>query len=233
MSELNKMNQSWNPFFESKQSFLEELFQKIKFDSICPENNRIFRFAETDLNSVKIVILGQDPYPQKGAASGRAFEVSGLKNWTDPFRQISLKNILRLIFSAYNGECIKWNELKNQIINGSFPILSPDRLFSFWEQQGVLLLNSSLTCRENEPLSHQKLWQPFTEELIEYISKNRPDLIWFLWGNGANSIGKNANGKHYCSRHPMLCGGDCPDDFLKNPCFLETKHIIDWTGGRS
>ncbi len=228
--DMSGIDRSWAPFVESEAGFLEEIGKKIASDELCPEPGLILRFARTDLAAAKVVILGQDPYPQKGTATGRAFEVGGLKSFLDPFPQSSLKNILRLIYAAYSGECIGWTGLKEKIKDGSFGILPPDRLFSSWERQGVLLLNSSLSCRAGEPMSHMRLWQPFSERLIRYVTEEKPELCWFLWGKNAERAAHNVTGRRYVSRHPMLCGGKSEDDFLKNPCFYETKDLVSWTG---
>jgi uracil-DNA glycosylase len=69
--------------------------------NINPDAENVLRFLKVNLDNVKVVILGQDPYPQKGIATGRAFEVGGLASWRQNFRQISLKNIVRLLQKNY------------------------------------------------------------------------------------------------------------------------------------
>jgi hypothetical protein len=120
--------------------------------SYNPTPDRVLRFARTDLWTVQVVVLGQDPYPQPGAATGRSFEVSGLKDWTTPFRQTSLRNILRAVYACYNGgDAPSWTRVRDKIADGDFPILPPDRLFDSLESQGVLFLNAYLTCRAGAP----------------------------------------------------------------------------------
>jgi len=72
--------------------------------------------------------ISHDPYPEKGIATGRAFEVGGLKSWEQPFRQVSLKNIIRLIHKSYNNitryeDIPSFTEIKKEIKAGRFPIL--------------------------------------------------------------------------------------------------------------
>jgi len=238
MSDLYPQNihTLWQPFFDDNAAELESLLAKLEHESndqpICPQKDRIFRFASFDLSRLHIVILGQDPYPQEGAATGRSFEVGTLQSWTEPFRQTSLRNLLRAIYRAETDEDILWTKLRKKIADGSFPILPPDKLFGALEEQGVLFLNTYLTCRAGQPLSHASLWQSLSEKLVSYIDSlpASEQTAWFLWGSHARSYAQHiTHGIKYESRHPMLCG-NYPDDFLKNPCFRETRDCIDWTG---
>jgi len=201
-----------------------------------PHRQKVLRFLNTNLDRLKVVILGQDPYPEKNRATGRAFEVGGLKDWNSPFRQVSLKNILRLIHKNYTGieeyrQIKKYAEIAGEIRMGKFRILPPDRLFGNLEKQGVLFLNTSFTCQTGKPNSHAGIWKSFAERLLSHISTQRPDLIWFLWGNKAQSNKKYIRrGFFYESQHPMLCSEKYDNDFLKSGCFKETMHIVDWPG---
>lgn len=194
-----------------------------------PSAEKIFRAAQP-VDEIKVVILGQDPYPAPGAATGLAFEVNGLISWKQPFRQVSLKNIVRLLYSSYTGADpyrTKFSDVLNAIDRGDFSILPPDRLFSYWAENGVLLLNTALTCKPGYPGSHAELWKPIMDDLIRYIEENAHP-IWFLWGKEAEKY--NYVQRSYRSRHPMLCSANWENDFLKNPCFRETSTFIDWLG---
>lgn len=230
-----KINDSWLDFLDSEIiEELNEISQRIG-ENVNPDADNILRFLRTDLSKMKVVILGQDPYPEKGVATGRAFEVGGLKSWDQPFRQVSLKNIIRLLYKSYNNitryeDILSFEQIKNEIREGRFPLFPPDRLFSSWEKQGVLLLNTSFSCTPDNPGSHSQLWQNFSCRLIEYISENF-DLYWFLWGKHAYSMKPLiAKGNFFISRHPMLCSSKYEDDFLKSDCFLRTKDLINWLG---
>ena len=222
---------SWQPFFAAHRSEIDNILSAVRTDGHTPEESRIFRFAETDLSSIRVVILGQDPYPQPGAATGRSFEVAGLTSWLTPFRQASLRNFVRAIYQAETGRSLTWREVQQQIACGSFSILPPDALWDSLEAQGVLFLNTYLTCRPGAPLSHKKLWEPFARALIAWMDEVRGEsLSWFLWGSDARRYGALCpRGIHYESRHPMMCG-PWEDDFLRNPCFLKTAEFIRWTG---
>jgi len=226
---------SWTEFLDDECiEAINDISHKIG-ENVNPGHKNILRFLSIDLSSVKIVILGQDPYPEKGVATGRAFEVGGLKSWDQPFKQVSLKNIVRLIHKSYNDiaeyDCIlSFNQIKREIKDGRFPILPPDRLFESWEKQGVLLLNTSFSCIPNNPESHALLWQNFSRRLIGYISENY-DLRWFLWGKHALVMKQVIKkGNFFVSRHPMLCSSKYDDDFLKSDCFIKTKHLVNWLG---
>lgn len=154
--------------------------------NINPDAENVLRFLKVNLDNVKVVILGQDPYPQKGIATGRAFEVGGLASWRQNFRQISLKNIVRLLHKNYNRifsyeDILSFRQIQNEIETGKFPILPPDKLFESWENQGVLLLNTSFTCIPGMPGSHELIWHDFSCRLLSYIS-SRLECHWFLWG---------------------------------------------------
>lgn len=230
-TERLNIHPSWERFI-SQSNIISELekIQKLIGDNYTPEPNRALKFLESDLYSVKIIILGQDPYPQQGVAVGRAFEVSGLTSWSNKFKQSSLRNILRAIYLAYNNKPAGLNDIRREIENGGFKILAPDKLFDSWENQGVLLLNTTFTCEINNAGSHVKLWEVFTNCLLEYISYENPGISWFLWGNYAKAYEKYATGKKYICNHPMLAGSSNENDFLKCNCFSDTLNIVNWKG---
>jgi uracil-DNA glycosylase len=192
----------------------------------------VLRFTGLELSRVKIIILGQDPYPQAGAATGRAFEVGTLESWQTPFRNTSLKNIVRALYQYYTGSTKKYLEILPEI-GKTFPLPSPQNLFAIWEEQGVLLLNTSLTCALGKPGSHAALWSDFTTLLVEFLSQRLPRALWILWGNHAQRQLAPFPSVHTLrSRHPMLCAPGHPADFLfgEQNCFRETKNLINWLG---
>ncbi len=149
-----------------------------------PPKVEIFKaFNSTSPDSVKVVIIGQDPYHSKYQANGLCFSVN--ENIKHP---PSLKNI--------------FIELKNDI-NKEYPI-SGD--LSKWSNQGVLLLNSILTVRENSPRSHKGIkWEWFTKEIIKKLSTKRENLVFFLWGKDAQKNESLINNKKHLilkSGHP-------------------------------
>lgn len=235
LDSLEKIDASWDSFLSPETiSLLASIEKQINSAGFTPPVSRVLHFLSLPLNQVKIIILGQDPYPQKGVATGRAFEVGTLKSWNQTFNNISLKNIVRAIYYAYQNEYLKFADIKKHIGN-DFLIKNPNSLFLEWEKQGVLLLNTSFTCEAGKSNSHEKFWEPFTQTLLRYISLSNTEIIWFVWGNNAKSIINGIDIKNKIeSMHPMMCynkdGRD--DDFLFgkiNP-FEETKHLINWLG---
>jgi uracil-DNA glycosylase len=167
-----KINESWKnvlieefnlPYFYSLRNFLIE--EKKQF-TVYPPGNQIFSaFDITPFNSVKVVILGQDPYHGKGQAHGLCFSVP--PGITPP---PSLVNIFK--------------EIQNDL---GIPMPSHGNLEN-WARQGVLLLNATLTVRANQPGSHQnKGWEMFTDQVIRTLSRDKSGLVFLLWGKFAQA----------------------------------------------
>lgn len=227
---------SWDGFLiKEVRDELKIIEEKIG-SNINPHHDNVLRFMKNNLNEIKVVILGQDPYPEKGRATGRAFEVGDLESWSQKFRQVSLKNIIRLIYKNYNNideynKILKFSEIQNEIELGRFKMLPPDEIFKSWENQGVLLLNTYLSVEPGNTGSHISIWEPFSVRLLEYISQTNGNINWFLWGRQAEEKSKYIKqGKFYISRHPMMCSEKYEDDFLRNNCFKDTMNTINWLG---
>lgn len=232
----NNIHNSWNEFLTNEiVEELNNIEQKIG-KNINPEQCNVLRFLQSDLQNIKAAILGQDPYPEKGRATGRAFEVGDLHSWNDKFRQVSLKNIMRLIYKGYNDindykDIKKFSEIQEEIKAGTFKVLPPNEIFSSWEKQGVLMLNTYLSVESGITGSHIAIWEPFSIKLLEFISNENKNINWFLWGKQAEDKKKYIkNGTFYISRHPMMCSEKYEDDFLRNNCFKDTMNIINWLG---
>ena len=174
-------NEFEKKYIKNLKQFLTN--EKEKYQ-IFPKGTEIFNaFNSTPFHKLKVVILGQDPYHGEGQAHGLSFSVpKGVK--TPP----SLVNIFKEI-----EEDLKINN------HGKGDLTK-------WAEQGVLLLNATLTVRSNMAGSHQnKGWEQFTDQIISTISEERKDLVFLLWGkfaqNKAKLIDKN---KHHIlmSSHP-------------------------------
>jgi len=231
---------SWQPFFtKARLSELENILQAIG-DSITPPKENVLFFLQNDVQSIRCVIMGQDPYFQTfvdeegrtcSVATGRAFEVNGLTSWLEPFNNTSLKNIVRLIYKAYYGELILFTEIREKIRLNRFPLVPPDSLFKNLESQGVLLLNRSLSCELYKPNSHKELWANWTRELIEYLSSYNPSIHWFLWGKESQKVAEYIkDGKIHKANHPRLNNRSNQTDFLNSTCFEVTKDLVNWCG---
>ena len=172
------------PFFQSE--IFSELTKFVRKEyqthQIFPPGKQIFSaFWHCPLPSVKVVILGQDPYHGEGQANGLSFSVApGI-----PFPP-SLLNIFK--------------ELKTDL---GVP-LPPDGDLTRWAAQGVFLLNATLTVRANEAGSHQNQgWEHFTDEVIQTLSREREKLVFVLWGAFAHK--KEAlidSNKHFILKAP-------------------------------
>ncbi|HEX4372873.1 MAG TPA: uracil-DNA glycosylase [Puia sp.] len=150
------------PYFAGIVSFLKA--EKAAGKTVYPPGKFIFNaFNTTPFDKVKIVLLGQDPYHGPGQAHGLSFSVpNGVA------QPPSLVNIFK--------------ELHKDV---GIPIPKNGNL-THWAQQGVLLLNASLTVRANEPMSHAKIgWAKFTNAVIQKVSEEKNNVVFLLWGKFA------------------------------------------------
>lgn len=140
------------------------LKKEYKEHSVLPDKNNIFRaFYLTPIENVKVVILGQDPYPNKKNATGLAFSTDS----SVPI-PLSLQNI--------------YKEMKADL--NIVPPTNGD--LTYLAREGVLLLNSVLTVREGVSASHRNLgWEVFTDDVIRKISSYKEHLVFILWGEFA------------------------------------------------
>ncbi len=166
-----KIEESWKEILkeEFEKSYFGEIVTFIKAEKatgkiIYPPANLFFNaFEKTPFSKVKVVLLGQDPYHNKGQAHGLSFSVPD---------GVALPPSLQNIFK----------ELKADIgIN-----ISSNGNLEKWVTQGVLLLNASLSVRQNEPGSHSKIgWLQFTDTVISKLSEEKKGIIFLLWGRFA------------------------------------------------
>ena len=140
----------------------------IKRDLLCPVYSDIFKaFNLCPYNNLKVVIIGQDPYPQKDVATGVLF---GNKEVT------KLSPSLEIVKEA----CINFEVPHNSIIF--------DQTLESWARQGILMINSALTVEMNKVGSHTMLWRPFISSLLKNISETNPGLIYVLFGSQAGTF---------------------------------------------
>ncbi|MCL9685131.1 uracil-DNA glycosylase [Legionella maioricensis] len=185
------------PYFTSILQFLAE--EKNAGKIIYPAQNELFNaFKETPYEQVKVVILGQDPYHGPGQAHGLSFSVKpGVK--PPP----SLKNIFQ--------------ELKNDL-NVSIPMHG---CLKKWANQGVLLLNTSLSVEQNKPQSHSKIgWTTFTDNVIRKLNHHSQPLVFLLWGAHA----KNKNVLISENKHLVLTAAH-PSPFSVHQGFFGCRHF--------
>ena len=235
----DKIHPSWDDFLtEDIINEINTIEENIGEDFNPYPKEKVLRFLSINLDEVKVLLQGMDAYPalDTDVATGRAFEVGTLTSWNSKFRQVSLKNIVRLLYKNYNGiedysDIKKFSDIQKEIESGDFKILPPNEIFESWENQGVLCINIYPTCKGGEPGSHKELWKNFAIKLVEYISTRNPNIKWFLWGSESMSSKEYIKSGTICSsRHPMMCSVKYEDDFLKSNCFKDTMNEINWLG---
>lgn len=184
------------PYFKALREFVrDEYTHKV----IYPHPKNMFRaFELCPFEKVKVVILGQDPYHGKGQANGLCFAVN--EGVTLP---PSLQNIFKEIESDLGRPAVRTGDLER------------------WAQQGVLLLNATLTVRASQPGSHQnKGWEEFTDAVVKALSEQREHLVFMLWGNYAKNKGAHIDRTKHCvleSAHPS--------PFSAHSGFFGNKHF--------
>ena len=207
-------------FFEKEgiRKIVAELSSKIKEEvqenEIQPPLYDVFKAFTVPPNNVKVIIVGQDPTPQPGKATGMAFSLSPDE---DPRNVPSVLNMLVEL---------KLEGFEVSLSNGD---LTP------WVNEGVLLLNTALTIRlgENATGSHLRIWKPFTDKLVEHMSnRNGHPVAWILWGVQAKTSCKNVNkNRNFCKEggHPSPRGASMSAFFGGN-YFTEVNEFLTKAG---
>ncbi|WP_189490569.1 uracil-DNA glycosylase [Formosimonas limnophila] len=218
-----KIEASWKAVLaaEFEKSYFAQIKQallaaKEQGKEVYPRGGLIFNaFNTTPLPDVKVVILGQDPYHQPGQAMGLSFSVPA-----DVKIPASLRNVYKELARTIEG----------------FQIPRHGDL-SHWAEQGVLMLNASLTVERDKAGSHAGIgWQQFTDEVIRVVSANRDGVVFMLWGNFAKKkavLIDTARHHVLTAIHPSpLAGGGfigCNHFTLANEKLLaQGKSAIDW-----
>jgi len=207
---------------EFEKDYMIKLKQTLKDEKqagykIYPKGSDIFNaFTQTPFNQVKVVIIGQDPYHGPGQAHGLSFSVQrGVR--IPP----SLQNIYKELVTDIPGF-----------------VIPPHGDLTEWANQGVLLLNATLTVREGEANAHQKSgWETFTDKVISEISDKKEGVIFILWGSFAKSKARFIDAK----KHTILTGvhpsplsahagffGSKPFSKTNAVLISEGKKPIDW-----
>ncbi len=214
-------NEFQKSYFQELQNFLETEISEKKVIYPAPEN--IFSaFEHTPLEKVKVVILGQDPYHGENQAHGLSFSIPKTQKKIPP----SLKNIFKEIQVEFSEKFPENSPLPE---NGNL---------ERWADQGVFLLNATLTVEAGKAGSHQKKgWEIFTDQVIREISEKRENIIFLLWGSFAQKKSVLIDEKKHCifsAPHPSPLSSyrgffGC-EHFKKTNIFLEKKNIgeITW-----
>lgn len=199
---------------------INELFNRVeqlyKEEEVLPIKENIFKALElTAFDDVKVVILGQDPYPDPKNAMGLAFSVK--EGVPAP---ASLKNI--------------YNEISKDL---KCPMNYNNGNLISWAEQGVLLLNTALTVKAWEANSHRHLnWLQFTSKIIEAVSKKEETVVFLLWGRNAHALERyivdNDCHRIIKTSHPSPLGytKNAPISFKSSSQFLLTNNILRSAG---
>lgn len=149
---------------------------------ICPEPENIFRaFSILPPDKVRVVLVGQDPYPQKGIATGILFanKENTPEDKLSPSLKVIKNSFLRLL----------QNPEKGTNFNPSLVYIA---------EQGVLMINSALTVEMNKPGSHSMIWRPFVSTLLRNLSNMNHNIIFVLFGSQARTFRPYINKENFC-----------------------------------
>jgi uracil-DNA glycosylase len=182
--------------WEETSAFIKDEYLN---NTVYPPPKLIFNaFEQCTFDAVKVVILGQDPYHGSGQAHGLCFSVPEAVRIPP-----SLKNIYKEIEADIGTPIPETGNLER------------------WAQQGVLLLNATLTVRKGQPGSHQgKGWEEFTDAVIKKINNNKEHIVFMLWGNYAKNKGVCINRE----KHLVLEAAH-PSPYSANNGFFGCKHF--------
>ena len=175
-----QLHPSWKESLREYLPLLDEIEEKISGEVYLPNSNLVMRALSRDLHQSKILILGQDPYPNPNFPNGLAFSI--------PKTERKIPASLQNIFKELNSDL-------------KLPIPSSGDLSS-WAEKGVVLLNRTLTCRSGESNSHLDIgWRAFTDACVEKLAAT--GAVAILWGNNAKECCKYfATDKLITAPHP-------------------------------
>lgn len=211
-----KIEQSWKEVLkdEFEKDYFKTLVEFVKYEyatqTVYPPGNEIFKaFDLCPFSQVKVVIIGQDPYHGQGQAHGLCFSVKD---------GVRVPPSLQNIYKELNADL-------------GYAIPQSGNI-SHWAEQGVLMLNATLTVRARQAGSHQgKGWEQFTDKVIETISEQKQGIIFLLWGAYAQKKGAVIDrNKHYIlsSAHPSPFSAH--RGFLGNKHFSQTNKFLQKLG---
>lgn len=224
MQIIESIPKSWRQLVESKWTDAEISVWEDKIASILEEGNHtpdkknLFKaFEMTNFKGVKVVILGQDPYPTPGHANGLAFST---EDFVQPFPK-SLLNIFK--------------ELKRSIPEYDLPLTGN---LTGWAKQGVLLINTCLSTEKGTANAHQKKgWEELTSLFLSELFKKKKNIVGMFWGNQAKRFIENITMEDHLiltSSHPSPLSfyrgfSGCNHFSLCNDYMVKNhKKTIDW-----
>jgi uracil-DNA glycosylase len=205
---LDEVHPSWEQFFTGHIDAINEILASLPEESATPTRDRIFRAFSLDLEKIKVVIFGQDPYPGVGVADGLAFS-----------SPLSIQASLRNIFTELSDDV--------KIAKPTSADLSP------WAERGVLLLNRSLTTVVGERNAHvSEGWHSITLSCAQYLGER--DVVAILWGSYAQQLSHLFN-HSISSAHPSPLSayrgffGSKPFSRANKELISLGKEPVDWS----
>ena len=209
---MNTYHESWKPLFEQYIfNDIDELYFGV--DTVYPKKEELFKVFEMDIREIKVLLLGQDPYHGPGQAHGLSFSVP---------KGINIPPSLRNIYK----------ELQNEFPERNYTF-SSGNLEKWFHREKIFLLNASLSVIKGKPGSHMRIWEDFTNDVIQFISEQNKKCVFLLLGNFAKAKGclilnkeRIINGVH---PSPMAAH----NGFFGSGIFKKVEELlatnIDWT----
>ena len=174
-----------------------------------PTLKQMFRaFEECPVNELKIVIIGQDPYPQLGVADGIAFSCSNTME-SQPSLEYMLNEINRTVYNGHPG--------------------SLDVDLTRWSNQGILMLNTALTTTVGKIGQHYALWKPFLAYLFDYLTWNEAGLVYIYMGKQAQewSDAVNDNNYKFFVSHPASAAYNKQERWDSDNVFVKANEVVE------
>lgn len=211
----NDIHECWKPIFEKHSDLINEIFTYSEsFElPVYPPKDQIFRVFSKDVSSIKVLLLGQDPYHQKGQANGLSFSVN-----EDVKIPPSLVNIYKELVSTYPERNYKFNH---------------GNLEKWFFDENIFLLNTSLSVIEGCAGILIVKWRHFTDDIIKFIDENNKKCVYLLLGKHAEEKMKLIEDKSRCivGVHPSPLSAN--RGFIGSKIFKKVEeklgHGIDWS----
>ena len=211
MNSMNSYHQSWKPLFDTLNIDIDILYSGSEV--VYPKKEQLFRAFEMNVEDIKIVILGQDPYHSPEQAHGLSFSVpEGIK--IPP----SLRNMYKELQEEFPERDYKFNS---------------GNLEKWFYREKIFLLNSSLSVIKRKPGSHLKIWQQFTDNVIQFISQHNKTCVFLLLGNFAKAKERLISDKERVIKgvHPSPLSAH--NGFFGSMIFRKVEELlrtnIDWS----
>jgi uracil-DNA glycosylase len=208
---MDTCHQSWKPLFDILNIDIDNLYSESRV--VYPKKEQLFRVFEMNVEDIKILILGQDPYHNPDQAHGLSFSVpEGVK--IPP----SLRNM--------------YKELQEEFPERNYKF-SSGNLEKWFYREKIFLLNASLSVIKGKPGSHLKIWQEFTDNVIQFISEHNKACIFLLLGNFAKGKERLISNKERIIKgvHPSPLSAH--NGFFGSMVFRKVEDLartnIDWS----